>query len=236
MTLVSSAVGVLSGGDITGALKSVGMSALQSLLGGLGNFFLGNLGSMVFQVSQAHVNTFESFSRQFEASFADHEVAGGKPVSEFTGPGLDIINMVMVFNAGLGVSPTGQSDKLRQMALAGTPQPLVIAGRMLGRYTIRTVEDEWSYVLGGGPAIIAVAVTMAEYIESVPSQAQSKQREDELRREDTGKGGPERLPGAKEATEARKLTPKTATRIDPVTRLATGGDTPSPTADDDEDF
>ena len=38
--------GLVSGalsGDITGALKNVGSSALQKLLGGLGSFFLGNI-------------------------------------------------------------------------------------------------------------------------------------------------------------------------------------------------
>ncbi|WP_434171196.1 hypothetical protein AHYW_002611 [Providencia manganoxydans] len=179
---------------------------------------LGSLGDIVFQVSPSQVRTFESFERQSEAIFADHEVAGGKPISEFMGESLDTLDLTMVFNAGLGVVPHQEIERLRKMKAEGVPHTLMMGSRSFGQYTLRSVSDEWVHISATGqPLVLIGEVNLVEYIEILPTQAQQKTRQDEIRRNETGKGGPERLPGASEPTQKRTLTP--APKIDSVTRM-----------------
>lgn len=199
--------------------KSDSLSVTVSQLGGLALshlISLGSLGEVVFQVSPEYVRTFETLNRESGAVFADHEVAGGKPVSEMTGEELDKIDFRMVFNASLGISPIAEVEKLRKMKTEGTAQELIVGSNSLGKFTIRTISEEWLHTSGIGRVLVLVAdISLVEYIETLPTQAQQKTREDEIKRSETGKGGPARLPGASEKTQTRLLKPK----IDEVTRM-----------------
>lgn len=199
--------------------KSDSLSVTVSQLAGvaLSNLIsLGSFGDVVFQVSPEYVRTFETLNRESGAVFADHEVAGGKPVSEMTGEELDKIDFRMVFNASLGISPIAEIEKLRKMKAEGTPQEFIVGSNSLGKFTIRTIAEEWVHTSGIGRVLVLVAdVNLVEYINTLPTQAQQKTREDEIKRTETGKGGPARLPGAAEKTQTRELKPK----IDEVTRM-----------------
>lgn len=177
---------------------------------------LGSFGDVVFHVSQEFIRTFETLNRESGAVFADHDVAGGKPVSEMTGETLDKVDFRMVFVASLGISPFVEIEKLRKMKKEGTPQELIVGSKSLGKFTIRTINEEWQHTSGIGTVLVLVAdVGLSEYIDTLPTQAQQKTREDEIKRTETGKGGPARLPGSSEPSQTRILTPK----IDPVTRM-----------------
>jgi hypothetical protein len=60
-----------------------------------------------------------------------------------------------------------------------------------------------------------IVLTLREYVESLSTEAERKLREAELKREDTGIGGPDKLPGMPADVPKVSLTPI----IDPVTRM-----------------
>ena len=62
------------------------------------SFGIGSFGSVIFQVSSSHIKTFDELSRHVAAKFADHEVAGKKPVSEKTGEELDEVTFNIQLN------------------------------------------------------------------------------------------------------------------------------------------
>lgn len=166
--------------------------------GGIGNF-----GSVVFSVSAEQVKTFEAFSRTSVAVFADHEVIFGKPASEFTGEELDCISFAMHFNAGLGVNPAEEADTLREMKSTGNAHMLVIGGRALGWFTIREVGETVHHSLRGGTTDSSVTVSIKEYAMQPTAAAAAAMARDAASRAMTGRGGPEKVPGAKPALQSR---------------------------------
>jgi len=203
--------------NLPGGLGNVAGSLLGGLIGGQ---MLGSIGSVVFQVSQFSVRTWETIDRKTEANFSDHAVIGQKPVSEYIGATLDTLEFTITLNGSLGIDPLTEAENLRAMILAGEPQQVVLAGKNLGPFTIRSMEEEWRYTRNGRPLIIEVTLKITEYIDTVPTEAQAKQRDEELRRGDTGLGGPERLPGSGEPIQSRSLE---AAHYDPSTGFLTGG-------------
>jgi phage protein U len=181
-------------------------AALLGLGGGGG--MIGSFGPCIFRVSSNHVKTFSQLARRVEMRYADHEVISQKPVSEFTGAGLDEITLTILLDADLGVSPLTEMAILRLFAEMGTASYLQLAGFPLGQFTIRGLEETWTYMIGGMAQIIELSLTIKEYVDTVPTTAQSKQAQDQASRAETGKGGPEKLPGSSPAGQARNLTRK----------------------------
>lgn len=169
---------------------------------------LGSFGEIVFQVSSDYVLTYEQLSRQSRAIYADHEVAGGKPASEYTGPDLDDVGIGMVFNANLGVSPKEQVATLRDMQASGEAHPLMIGSDAWGNFTIREIGQEVTHSLDGEPLITEVKVTMREYVENLPGGGSAAASRDMSSRGVTGKGGPAKVAGAKPAMQRRTCTAK----------------------------
>ena len=190
---------------VSGIVASGATLALNSLgIGGL----IGSLGPCIFRVSSNHVKTFSELTRRVEMRFADHEVINQKPVSEFTGPGLDDVTLSILLDADLGILPIAEMAILRFLAEMGTPNYMQLAGIPLGQFTIRSLDETWTYMQGGMAQIIELSLSIREYVNTVPTTAQSKQAQDQASRAETGKGGPERVAGASAPGQARKLTPK----------------------------
>jgi phage protein U len=179
--------------------------------------FIGMIGDVIFMSSNISVRTFQSLTRKTEAQFAEHSVIYKKPVSEFTGMSLDEFNFEVVLNGSLGVEPLTEYQLLKKMAESGNPHSIFLHGKREGDFTLRSVEGEETHWHKGRPIVMVVNMALREFIDSVPVNAEMKLREDELRRGDTGKGGPPKLPGTadKTPTQPRALTPK----IDSVTRM-----------------
>lgn len=169
---------------------------------------LGSFGEVVFQVSSDYVLTYEQLSRRSRAIYADHEVAGGKPASEYTGPDLDDVDIGMVFNATLGVSPKGQVATLRDMQASGEAHPLMIGSDSWGNFTIREVGQEITHSLDGEPLIAQVDVVLREYVENLPGGGSQAASLDASSRGVTGKGGPQKVAGAKPGMQQRSCTAK----------------------------
>ena len=167
---------------------------------------IGLLGPCVFMVSDQQVRTFSALSRTTSARHVDHDVINQKQVSEFVGPDLEDIEITMMFHGDLGISPEGEVEKLRAVALRGEPVILMLGNTYHGRWTIREIPEEWLYMYSdGGCQVMSLTVTIKEFVDSVPTTAQSKEAQAENTRAETGAGGPERLPGSPAPTQNRTL-------------------------------
>jgi phage protein U len=164
---------------------------------------IGNFGQVVFTVSAEQVRTFENFRRTSVAVFADHEVIFGKPASEFTGEELDGISFTMSFNAELGVNPAEEADTLREMKSTGNAHVLVIGGLSLGWWTIREVGELVHHTMRGRPTVSSVDISIKEYTMQPTPAASAAMARDQSTRGVTGRGGPEKVPGAKPSTQSR---------------------------------
>jgi len=195
------------GGEAVATLGSIVSTAVNFGLSQLGTgSLIGLLGPCVFVCSANQVRTFSALRRITTARFADHEVINQKQVSEFTGADLDEIELEMMFHGDLGVSPEGEVEKLRAVARMGEPVMLMLGGTYHGKWTIREIPEEWLFMYSdGGCQVMTLTVTIKEFVDSVPSTAQSKQAQVENTRGETGAGGPERLPGSPAPTQKRAL-------------------------------
>ncbi|MCX8731168.1 phage tail protein [Gilliamella sp. B2969] len=171
------------------------------------SFGIGSFGDIVFTVSASHIKTFDEFSRRSAAKFADHEIAGRKPISEFTGEELDEITFNIQLNRTYA-KPERDLMLLNKIKSSGIANRLIIGSRNLGKFTLREFEENLTHVGKNGAILFAeVELTLTEYIDSYSNNASTAQREDEVRRGETGKGGPQRLPGSPPSSSERPMTP-----------------------------
>jgi len=118
-------------------------------------------------------------------------------VSEHTGRSLKDMDFSITLCSTIHFDPLSTYETIEKMQDSGEPQRVFINGKNYGRYTVRSAEGEEIYWAHGRPAVMKIALSLREYISALPTEAAQKLREDELRRSDTGKGGPDRLPGDK---------------------------------------
>lgn len=172
------------------------------------DFGIGSFGDIIFTVSASHIKTFDELSRRSAAKFADHEVASKKPISEFTGEELDEITFNIQLNRTY-TKPERDLMLLNKIKSTGMANRLIIGSRNFGKFTLREFEETLTHVGKNGAILFAeVELTLTEYIDSYSNNAATAQREDEARRGETGKGGPQRLPGSPPVSSERTLTPE----------------------------
>lgn len=125
----------------------------------------GSLGDVIFIVSPGRVFTPESLSLSYEARYEDHEVQGTQPRSEFLSPNLGTCTLPMTLRRDLGVDPVAEAEKLRAYMDKGEVLRLVIAGKNLGKWTIRKLDESWRHMLKGvtGPLSMSLSVELKEY-------------------------------------------------------------------------
>lgn len=170
-------------------------------------FGIGSFGGVIFQVSSSRISTFDELTRRVSAKFADHDVAGQKPISEQTGEELDEITFNMTFSSQY-CKPEQELLKLNRILSSGVANRLIIGSRNLGKFTLREFEENLTHVGKNGKLLfVDVSVTLVEFVDSFSNNALTAQREDVARRGETGKGGPERLPGSPPASRERPMIP-----------------------------
>lgn len=171
------------------------------------SFGIGAYGDIVFTVSAKNIKTFDELSRRSAARFADHEVAGKKPVSEFTGETLDEITFNIQLNRTYA-APERDLALLNKIKSSGSANRLIIGSRNLGKFTLREFEENLTHVGKNGKILFAeVALTLTEHVAVFSNNASTALREDEILRGETGRGGPRRLPGSPPPSTDRPLTP-----------------------------
>ena len=125
----------------------------------------GSLGDIVFETSSGRVFTPQSFSMNRETRFEDHEVQGAFPRPEYLAPSLASASLTLTLRRDLGCDPAEEAQKLEEMAINGEVLRLIIAGKNLGKWTIRKVDQSWRSLLRNveGPQSLTLTLELKEY-------------------------------------------------------------------------
>ncbi len=128
---------------------------------------IGNLGKLiVFKVSSKKVLTFDKMQQTVSGRWVQHEVIGGKPVSEFLGSGQRKITLPIFVSAMHGVKPRKTIEKLEKAAESGEHYPFVIGGKKVGKneWVVESVSETWGEIIDGGKLLSAhLTITLSEY-------------------------------------------------------------------------
>jgi len=151
--------------------------------------------AIIFVASSLFTQTYQGMTRKASGRYIDHEVINGPPVTEYTGRSLKDMEIEIVLHSQMCIDPLSAYERLEKACDSGNPQLVFLEGKNYGRFTIRSLEGETTHWAYGRPAVMQINMAIKEYVSSLPTAADQKKREDELRRAETGKGGPDRLPG-----------------------------------------
>lgn len=127
---------------------------------------IGSYGDIVFEVSPKKTQTFTDFNRKGSAIWNDHEIVGLKPKSEFNGPGLEEISLVMLLKAELGINPIKQLEKLRKMRDSGKVAPFILGGKPISQnyWSIQQITESHKVIDNKGNTLSAeVEISLKEY-------------------------------------------------------------------------
>ncbi|MDP5277137.1 phage tail protein [Chengkuizengella axinellae] len=128
---------------------------------------IGTFGDVVFEVSDQHVRTFQDFTRNTQARWAEHNIIGDYPKPEFIGPGRDSITFKMRFDVSHGMNPRDEMTKLLVMCKNGQAETLIIGELPMGafKWVIDSVSQVWKHTDNQGNVLVGtVDVTLKEYI------------------------------------------------------------------------
>jgi len=89
---------------------------------------IGSWGDFVFEVSGDFAKTFQELTEKSSGRWAEHETINTAPLSEFLGPGLDELELSMIFTTMLGVDPQESYEALRTAVRKGEYHPLILNG------------------------------------------------------------------------------------------------------------
>lgn len=125
---------------------------------------IGSFGNIAFTTSAQQVRTFAGLSKQAEARYAEHALAGKKPLLEFVGPGLEQVSFSIRLDKFLGLDPVGEIERIVNLRDEGEAQPLVIGGKYLGMYVITNASEARKFHDNRGVLIQAdISLTLKEY-------------------------------------------------------------------------
>jgi phage protein U len=129
---------------------------------------IGNLGKLiVFEVSSDKVLTFHDMTQSISGRWAQHSVIGGKPESEYLGPGQRSISLPIFLSVSHGVKPRRTMEKMEKAAEKGTPYPFVLGGKKIGdnQWVISSISESWGDVIVDGKLVSAnLTLTLSEYV------------------------------------------------------------------------
>lgn len=128
---------------------------------------IGSLGSIVFSVGPDAIRTFNDFTRSSAGRWANHEVLGKKPLSQFIGPGLDTVSFTVRLDVRYGINPRKELDALVELERAGKAMPLIIGGKGVGvnKFKITSLEQTWTDIDNKGNLLRAdITVNLEEYV------------------------------------------------------------------------
>ena len=129
---------------------------------------IGTFGDIVFEASTQRIRTFDEYERQGEGRWAEHEVFGAKPRSQFLGAGLETITFIMRFYHTFGVDIESELERLRQWRDEGRVERFILGGRPQGfknaRWSILKLEEEVKFWDNNGMLLgVEATVTLKEY-------------------------------------------------------------------------
>jgi phage protein U len=89
---------------------------------------IGSWGDFVFEVSGDVAKTFQELTEKSSGRWAEHETINTAPLSEFLGPGLDELEISIIFTTMLGVDPQESYEALRTAVRKGECNPFILGG------------------------------------------------------------------------------------------------------------
>jgi len=89
---------------------------------------IGSWGEFIFEVSGDTAKTFNEISEKSSGRWTEHEPINTPPLSEFLGPGLDELELSIIFTTMLGVDPQENYEALRAAVRKGEYHPLILGG------------------------------------------------------------------------------------------------------------
>ncbi|MDR1219566.1 MAG: phage tail protein [Treponema sp.] len=101
---------------------------------------IGSWGDLVFEVTGNIARTFQELSQKSSGRWAEHETINTAPLSEFLGPGLDELEIAIIFTTMLGVDPRESYEGLRAAVRKGECHPLILGGVPLSDNLWRLTE------------------------------------------------------------------------------------------------
>lgn len=128
---------------------------------------IGSYGNVVFEVSGSKVRTFDNFTRSGAGRWANHDIISLKPMPEYVGPGQEEIRFSVRLDASLGVDPSSELQKLRDMRDTGTVSVLIVGGEPITNnlWTLESITENHKVFSGRGHLIKADAELMLkEYL------------------------------------------------------------------------
>lgn len=128
---------------------------------------IGNLGDIVFEVSDEMTLTLSKMKWSGSANYAVHKRHGSNALTEFTGLNPDGFTFSMTLLASLGVDPMEEIKKLFKYKRTGEAVPLNIGRHAYGRYrwSVVNIESEIHHTDVEGNIYAAdVTVKLQEYL------------------------------------------------------------------------
>ena len=130
--------------------------------------YIGYMGDIVFTCSADYMLTPSNYAREASGRWSEHELMMRKPVSQFGGPGLETLSFDILLDAGHGIDPDKQLQKLRKMRDLGAVFPLVIGGKPVSQSSWRLdslKEGEHYFTASGELQQCKVSVQLTEYMD-----------------------------------------------------------------------
>ena len=127
---------------------------------------VGTLGTIVFEVSDKTVLTFQGMTRDISGRWTEHEAMGVKPKPEFLGPGNQKISLPITLSASLGVKPRKMLELVERMVESGDAEYLIIKCRPVGQHPFRLTSssETWGDMYRHGElAKASLTITLEEY-------------------------------------------------------------------------
>lgn len=126
---------------------------------------IGTYGPVIFETSSERLRTFDGFSRKGTATFAEHPVVDNKPRLQHTGAGLDEISFSVRLDIALGLNPSEELAKFREILAMGDAHKLIINGKVLADFVLTNLEESWKQVDNKGRLLVVVlGISLKEYI------------------------------------------------------------------------
>lgn len=129
---------------------------------------IGAFGDLAFEVSDRVIRTFRELQKKNQARWAVHEVVGGRPVSEFIGPGQKEITLPIHLNALFlgGRTIEEEVETIEKLVDEGAISTLVIADAVIGKYYIESIDETDTHFGGKGEITSAdVTLSLKQYVE-----------------------------------------------------------------------
>lgn len=156
---------------VQNGLQEAGRGLLSAVRGKLSSWGfsmpIGSLGDIVFEVSSRKVRTFKDYKRNTKAKYASHEIIGQKPILEFVAPEGEEITFTMQFSLQMGVDPTKEADKVRELCEKGMAMYFVLCNAVIGenQWVIESVGESAETIDNNGRVIVSqIEVTLKEYV------------------------------------------------------------------------